>query len=336
MEILDSTAKKILFVVDDGNRLIGSLSDGDIRRWILKGGDLHAEAQIVAFENSLTVTKPYIVNDIKVLMRKQNIEFVPVLDEAGRIIEMLNYEHLFNGTIKSEAISKLRIPIVIMAGGKGTRLEPFTRVLPKPLIPIGDKTILEIIIEKFLAYGVHEFYLSVNYKAAIIKSYFDELKPNYHLNYIEEDIPLGTAGALYKIKDTLSSPILVTNCDILIDIDYSDLHKHHINEKNDITMVASVKQYHIPYGVCEIEPGGGLKEIREKPELNFLVNTGMYVVEPSVLQLIPNNEYYHITELMEKIISEGGKVGVYPISENSWVDTGEWDEYKKAIQKFSL
>jgi len=187
-----------------------------------------------------------------------------------------------------------------------------------------------------LEYQVECFYLSVNHKANIIKSYFEELNPEYNLEYLYEDKPLGTVGALKQLEGKIKDNLILTNCDIIIDTDYCDLYKHHIKNKNDITLVASVKHYNIPYGICKIENGGTLINIKEKPEYDFLVNTGMYVLNSDILQYIPKNEFFHITHLIEKIKKMGRKVGVYPISENSWVDTGEWAEYKKAVEKIRI
>jgi dTDP-glucose pyrophosphorylase len=331
MQTLEKNEKKILFVVNEKNQFQGTLMDGDIRRWILKGGDLQANVVDVAFHESYAVLQDYNLDEVKAQMKKMLIEFVPVLDKNQQIIEVLFYEHLFQHALKKHSFKKLDIPVVIMAGGKGTRLDPFTKILPKPLIPIGDKTVLEIIIDKFLPYAVNHFYLSVNYKSSIIKAYLNELQPDYAITYLEENTPLGTAGALFQLKGKIQQPVLVTNCDIMIDANYADLLEHHTRANNDITIVVSVKNYNIPYGICEIENGGELREIREKPEFSFLVNTGMYILSRKSLDLIPENEFFHITHLIERVKLAGGKVGIYPISENAWIDTGEWDEYKKAV-----
>ncbi len=335
MKQLDKTAEKILFVVDDNNKLIGSLTDGDIRRWILKDGDLIAEVSKVCFEGTFFVYADYDLNSVKKEILERKIVYVPVLNREKEIIEFIIWDNLFDGKIVRKPKEKLDIEVVIMAGGKGTRLDPFTKILPKPLIPIGDKSILEIIIEKFTDYQVNEFYVSVNHKAKIIKSYFEEIQPDYKINYLYEEKPLGTVGALKQLEDILSKEIILTNCDIIIDTDYSDLLKHHKEQNNDITIVASLKYYNIPYGICEIENGGKLLNIKEKPEYDFLINTGMYVVNPKVLSYIPENEFFHITHLIEKI-KKSHKIGIYPISENSWIDTGEWIEYKKAVEKMKL
>lgn len=335
MKLLDKTAEKILFVVEGNNKLIGSLSDGDIRRWILKDGDLNSTIDKVCFKNTYSVQAGYDLNLVKEEILKRKIVYVPVLNYQNEIIEFLVWDKLFEGKIIRKTKNKIDAEVVIMAGGKGTRLDPFTRILPKPLIPIGDKSILEIIIEKFTDYHHDRFFISVNHKAKIIKSYFEEIQPDYKLIFIEEDKPLGTIGSLKKLEGKVTKNILLTNCDIIIETDYSDLLKYHKENGNDITIVASLKHYNIPYGICEIENGGKLIDIKEKPEYDLLVNTGMYVLNPDVLKFIPENEFYHITHLIENIKSSR-KIGIYPTSENSWIDIGEWVEYKKAVNKFNL
>lgn len=335
LKLLDKTAEKILFVVDETNKLIGSLTDGDIRRWILKDGALNAQVENVCFKGTYFVESDYNLEIVKEEILKRKIVYVPVINKNREIIEFLVWDKLFDRKLLRKTIEKIDAEVVIMAGGKGTRLDPFTRILPKPLIPIGEKTILEIIIEKFTEYGLTEFFVSVNHKAKIIKSYFEEIQPEYKINYLHEEKPLGTIGALKQIEGKTDKEILLTNCDIIINADYVDLIKHHKEKKNDITIVASVKHYNIPYGVCEIANGGDLIEIKEKPEYDLLVNTGMYVLNPSVLKFIPENEFFHITHLIEKIKSTY-KIGIYPISENAWIDTGEWVEYKKVVEKLRL
>lgn len=333
---LDKNEEKILFIVEDENKLVGSLTDGDIRRWILKEGSINEKVSKICFKNTFSVAIDNDLEAVKEQILKLKITYVPVLDDDKRIVEFLVWDKLFDGKIKRKTKASLEIPVVIMAGGKGTRLDPFTKILPKPLIPIGDKTILEIIIDKFLNYHVNHFYISVNHKAKIIKSYFDELNPDYDLTYLYEDKPLGTVGALKQLQGQAEGDIILTNCDIIIDADYVDIFKNHIESNNDITVVASLKHYNIPYGICEIENGGTLTCIKEKPEYDFLVNTGMYIINSGLLKFIPENEFFHITHLIEAVQKLGKRIGVYPISENSWIDTGEWAEYKNAIEKFKL
>lgn len=330
---LEETERKTLFVVDDASRLVGTLTDGDIRRWILAEGSLDGRVENVCNRAPRVVVAGYDVEQVKKEMLEFRIGCIPVVNADKEIVEVLFWENLFSEGLTRKQLKPIELPVVIMAGGKGTRLDPFTKILPKPLIPLGDKTVIEIIIDSFVACGVDKFYISVNYKSKIIKSYFEELEPSYAIEYIHEDKPLGTAGSLRYLCGKIGSSLIVTNCDVIIKTDYHDLVEHHQAEGNDITLVASLKHYNIPYGVCMIENGGTLNRIHEKPEYNFLVNTGLYVLKPETLELIPENEFFHITHLIEKVQETGGKIGVYPISEKSWIDTGEWAEYKKALSQ---
>ena len=335
---LNKTAKKILFVVDKQNKLVGSLTDGDIRRWILNGGYVKAAVEDVCYKNTYCVNMDYKISHVKKEMKSKKIIYVPVLDDAKKIIEFLIYDSFFTEDIMIKPVKKLNVNVVIMAGGKGTRLDPFTKILPKTLIPVGEKTIIERIIEKFQNFGVNHFYLSINYKANIIKSYFEEIKPKYKISYIYENKPLGTIGALrhiteWKIKNR---EIILTNCDIIVEADYFDILKFHKKNRNDITVVASLKNFRIPYGVCKLDKNGLLLKMEEKPEYNFLVNTGMYVINLDMIKYIPREQMFHATELIESANKDGKRVGIYPVSEDAWIDIGEWDEYKKVINRLIL
>ena len=334
MRQLEDTAQKILFVIDDGGVLVGSLTDGDIRRWILAGGKLDDPIDNVCCGEPSRVGEGYDLATVRQLMIEQEIGCVPVVDDEDRVVDLLFWERVFTDGSEHKPPAPIDLPVVIMAGGKGTRLDPFTRVLPKPLIPLGDKTVIERIIDSFLRFGVSTFYLSVHNKSRIIKSYFEELDPSYSIEYIEEESPLGTAGSLRNLCGTVDGSLIVTNCDIILDTDYGELVEFHEAGHNDITIVGSLKNYHIPYGVCEIADGGELVKITEKPEYNFLVNTGMYVVRAETLCLIPEGEFFHMTHLIERAQETGGRVALFPVSDKAWIDTGEWTEYRKALQRF--
>ena len=206
--------------------------------------------------------------------------------------------------------------------------------MPKPLVPIHEKPIIEHIIEKFTDIGCSEFYLTVNYKGKILKAYFDELKPEYTVSFIDEKDPLGTAGSLQYLIGTFEKPFFVTNCDIIIKTDYTSLYEFHQKGEYDITLVASAKEYIIPYGTCELNGNGHLSHINEKPKYDFLINTGLYVLNPDVLNLIPKDKFYHITHLIEDAKNQGKKIGVFPVDDDDWIDIGQWAEYQKAIDKF--
>jgi len=166
----------------------------------------------------------------------------------------------------------------------------------------------------------------------LIRAYFEEKEPDYSIGFAEEDEPRGTAGSLKLLADKLNKPFFVSNCDIVIETDYADLYRFHMQNKHDITLVASAKQFNIPYGICELNGGGSLERIKEKPEYSFLVNTGLYVLNPDVLELIPDNQLFHITHLMDKVRENNGTIGVYPISEQAWIDVGQWAEYRKTLK----
>jgi dTDP-glucose pyrophosphorylase len=335
MRQMKQVGEKQLFVVDETGKLFGAISDGDIRKWILSEGSLEEKLIKVCNKKPITVGKDYNLNDVKKIMLDLKIEAIPVIIANQEIIDILVWDQIFRGDVKRQK-EKLEIPVVIMAGGRGSRLDPFTRILPKPLIPIGDKPILEIIIEKFREYGINDFYLSINHKSKMIKSYFEEMNERYNIKYIEEDMPLGTAGSLKLLPHQISGPFLVTNCDIIIDSDYSEIIKFHRESGYDMTIVVSYKHYVIPYGVCEIVNGGILREIKEKPEHDLLVNTGMYVINPKLIDLIPDRRFFNITDLIREVKDNGYKVGVFPISERSWIDIGQWEEYHKALKNMKV
>lgn len=336
---LDETADKVLFVVDSSAKLLGALTDGDIRRHILKGRSLEDDISEIYNKNPKFLRQnEYAQEKLKEIFLVHKITDVPILDENNIIVDIVTWDKAFSEETHetSKPRRRINVPVVIMAGGKGTRLDPFTKILPKPLIPIGDKPIIEVIMDKFHAFGMMDFYVTLNHKSKMIKAYFEEFKTKYKIKYIDEEKPLGTAGGLKYLPPEVAGVIFVTNSDIIIEGDYGKILKFHKDSKNEITIVASIKNYNIPYGVCEIENGGILQKIKEKPNLSFLVNTGMYVLNSDVLSTIPEGEFYHITQLIEDIKCSGKRVGVFPISENAWMDVGEWEKYKETLEKFKL
>lgn len=336
MKKLDDSHRKILFVVQEDHILYGTLTDGDIRRWILAGKSLDEPVGSVCNLSPLSTGPRYEADSVKRMMIEHKIQALPVIDEKKQIQEILFWDAIFDDGTHFKRRGKLDIPVVIMAGGAGTRLDPFTRILPKPLIPIGDRTIIEIIIDNFRDYGIEEYYITLFNKAKLIKAYFEEIDLPYKLNYLEEKKPLGTVGVLSEIKNIIQDSIILTNCDTLITCDYKDLIDFHNKNKFDITLVGSMINYKIPYGICEIASEGKLINLTEKPEYSYLISTGMYALRNTALKLIPENEHFHVTDLISKVRDAGGNVGVYPISEKSWLDTGEWKEYKKTLEQLGI
>lgn len=330
---MDETGKRVLFVVDGYNTILGIITDGDIRRWILKGETLNKKTTEVMNKNPILLKEGFSTSEARELMLSNQIECLPIVDNTMRVISALWWMELFDSRFNGHKI--IDIPAVIMAGGEGSRLLPFTNILPKPLIPIGEKPIIELIMDKFAEQGCRDFYVSVNYKSDIVKAYLNDRANGYNIRYIKEEKPLGTIGSLYMLKDTMKSAFFVVNCDIFIEADYSDIIKFHRDSKNKITLVVSMKHYTIPYGICEIKDGGILKGINEKPEYDYLVNTGFYIMENEVLNDIPE-DFYNMTDLIDKYIKKDKKVGVYPVSDKSWLDIGELQELQKTLKKFNI
>ena len=333
MRRIDENAKGIIYIVDENNCLIGALSDGDIRRWIIKTGDLKSP-----ISNAMNDYVSYVMNNCVYeamnIMNEKKITSVPVVDSRKKVVDIvfLNGDNIAN--CSSDAL--VHVPVIVMAGGKGTRLYPYTKILPKPLIPIGEIPILERILNRFHDFGANKFYLTVNYKKEMIRSYFNELKPNYAIEYVEEDTPLGTAGSIRLIQKKFDAPVIVTNCDILIQADYGKILDYHKESKNDMTIVSSLKNITIPYGVITAEEQGRVVTMEEKPTMSHFINTGMYIVNPEHLDKIPNNTVFHMTHLAEKLLEEKMQVGMYPISENSYLDMGQFEEMKRMEEHLNL
>lgn len=317
-------------IVDNNENIIGVITDGDFRRAILSGISLEENILKIVNKNFKYVIEGTPEEKIFEIFQNSQITQLPVLKDK-KIVNIL-FKKDYQAKYNQSNYPKLHVPVVIMAGGKGTRLAPFTDILPKPLIPIGNKTIIETIIDEYSNYGINDFYISVNYKAKLIKAFFEEEEEKkYNIIFINETIPLGTAGALRLIEKEISDEFFVSNCDIIIKDNYANIYDFHKKGQFDITLVASMQHHIIPYGVCKLDGLGVLTEIIEKPEYDFLVNTGMYILNKKVLSFIPKDTFYHITHLIEDVKKSGGKIGVYPVSEKSWIDIGQWEEYNKAL-----
>lgn len=327
---MDEKKHKLLLVLDNG-MFYSLLSIGDIQRAIISNVSLDEPVYSILRAEVRVANVTDDIEQIKAHMKERRNDFMPIIDDKRNVVDVIFWEDLFDS--KHKAISQLKLPVVIMAGGKGSRLRPLTNVLPKPLIPIGDQTIIEDIMARFSDSGCNNFYISVNYKAEIIKQYFNtNQNPLYTLNYFQEEKPLGTGGSLHLLKDKIDTTFFVSNCDIIIDEDYAEILNYHRQNGNEITVVAAIKNYTIPYGTLETGNSGSLQAIQEKPNVTFKINTGMYILEPHLIDEIPENVFYHITSLIEKLIVEDRKVGVFPINEGSWTDIGNWDEYLKYVK----
>lgn len=332
LKMMDKKHMRLLIVQDNG-RYISLLSIGDIQRAILAAVPMDTSVESI-LRKRVNVAHPLDSKDALIASMKENrIEFMPIVDDDNQLVDVIFWNELFSNNPPLQEMRNFNLPVVIMAGGQGTRLRPLTHVLPKPLIPIGKQTMIEDIMDRFVAYGCHQFYVSVNYKADFIRQYFyNIIQSNCKIEFFQEDKPLGTAGSLYLLRDKIDSTFIVSNCDCIIDEDYSSILRYHQENLNEITVVSAIKNYSIPYGTLETGENGILKSIQEKPEYTMKINTGMYILEPHLLKEIPAGQFYHITYLIDKLIKDGRKVGVFPISGGSWIDIGNWDEYLNYIK----
>ena len=330
MKRMDETSKKVLFVVKDG-KLVAAISDGDVRRAILAGKQLSEKIEDIANYKPKYILEGEDVDPSK-YMKKKSVEAVPIVDENKKILSI----HFWNDVVVKRRRSKLTTPVVIMAGGKGTRLYPYTKILPKPLIPIGELPVAEIIMDRFHKFGCKEFFMIVNHKKNMIKSYFSDISKSYSIDYVDEDIPLGTGGGIGLLKGKVSETFILSNCDIIIEENFVDIYKHHVKENNMITMICSLKNFSIPYGVVEFGEGGSIKAMKEKPSMSFFTNTGCYIVEPQVIDMIGENEEIGFPDIIQRCKDHGYNVGVYPINENAWMDMGQLDELKKMQDRLSV
>ena len=328
---MDLLRRKLLIVVEK-DRFKSLLSIGDIQRAIIKGIDLNSEINGILRAQIAIADENDPADVIKDKMLRGRTEYMPVLSRDGSLVKVVFWEDVFSSDITIKKNS-LGLPVIIMAGGIGSRLRPLTNVLPKALIPIGEKSIIEQIMDSFLDYECREYYLSINHKAEMIKYYFESLKDHYgSVHYVEETEFLGTAGSIGLLKDKISQTFFVSNCDILVDQDYNEVLDYHRSEANEITVVAAMLNIKVPYGVLNTDSNGHLVSVSEKPELYYKINTGLYVLEPSIFDAIPQNEVYHITDLIQKLIAQKRRVGVFPVSEKSWTDMGNWDEFLAKIK----
>ena len=321
MQKIDKNASGILFIVNDEGRLKACITDGDIRRFLLSGGKMNASVLDAANHSPKTAKNEM---EAKSFYHKRNYIIIPIVDEEGIITGLYDGDGY---DIKKR--NHLNIPVVINAGGKGTRLDPFTRVLPKPLIPVGEIPIIEHIMNEYQSYNCNEFHIIVNYKHELLKAYFLENENKYDINWYLEKKPLGTGGGLSLLKGKFNDTFFFANCDALITANYESMIKFHKENKNVITMVCAYKNINIPYGVVEMGINGKIEKMKEKPLMSFLTNAGMYIAEPEVVNDLEDDVFIDFPDIIEKERQNGKKVAVFPISENDWMDMGQLPELEK-------
>lgn len=327
MKIIDETSLQFAVVVDQNKRLLGTVTDGDVRRGLLKGLSLETTISNVMNELPVYATVDQHPFYYKEMMKRLKLKQLPIVDSEMQIQNILFADDLDKKT-------QMNNTVVLMAGGLGTRLRPLTDHIPKPMLKIGKKPILETIIDSFKALGFTDFILSVNYKKEIIKEYFqDGTHLGVNISYIEETKRLGTAGALSLLLEKPKHPFFVMNGDLLTKVNYEQLLNFHSETNSMATMCVREYEYQIPYGVLETK-NHRLLSIEEKPVHKSFVNAGIYVLSPEVLKLIPQNELYNMTDLFEKMINKQKEVSVFPLREY-WLDIGQMVDYEKAKYEFN-
>lgn len=325
MRRIDANAGGVLFLVDGEGHVKGCLTDGDVRRFLLSGGGLDAPAMRAANPN------PRIARDMEqahALYHRKNYVAIPIVDDAGRIVD------IYAG-VQERPRPALNVPVVINAGGKGTRLDPFTRVLPKPLIPVGELPIIEHIMRQFQSYACEDFRIIVNYKRQLMKAYFAESENRYRISWHDEERPLGTGGGLRLLRGQLDGTFFFTNCDNLLTANYASMLEFHRAHKNAVTMICAWKNFNIPYGVVDMGVNGRIEAMREKPVMSFLTNTGIYIVEPEVIEDIGDDEAIGFPDVVAREIQKGRNVAAFPVGEREWMDMGQLTELEKMRKRLS-
>lgn len=331
IEKMEREQIKAVVIVDEEKKVAGLFSNGDMRTFFLRGGSLSANiCEAMNREPALFRSE----EQIKEERRGKTRVIYPIVDENRRIIDVLDYD---NSNYHEKVNDSLKdIPLVIMAGGKGTRLYPYTKILPKPLIPIGDMTITERIIHSFQRYGCNKVIMVLNHKANMIKAYMSELDKDYQVDFVEEKEFLGTAGGLKLVQGKVKTTFFLSNCDILVNADLECIYKTHKAKGNKITFVCSMKDVVIPYGVVETDRDGMITRMKEKPGFSFLINTGLYMIEPEVIEDIEEGQYIHFPDLAQSYLERGEKVGVFPISERAWMDMGQFSGMEDMIKNLEV
>lgn len=320
---------RTVLVVDKKHKLLGSLSEGDIQKALVKNKKLSSSVYKIYNSNPKKLNENNInKNLISKIFLEGQYGLLPVVNKRGVVKKVITWNEIFNYT-KNKIVE---IDVIIMAGGKGLRLLPLTQVLPKPLVPINGKPMLEHILDNFKNFKFKNVYLILNHQANLIKSYFQNYDKNISLQYFKEPEPLGTIGGIKSINTNISENFLLTNCDTLFRIDFNKLIDFHKKNKNLITVLVSKNQLRYPYGLCKIK-NGKLFSILEKPKFNFICNAGLYVMNKKVLKLIPKKKF-DTTDLLKKCLKLNYNIGVFEISNSSWTDLGQLSDFKKAAGKF--
>ncbi len=310
----------VLFVVDEENRMVGSLTDGDIRRALISGASLNGRISLVMHRNFRYIAKNDIDNVLLIKeLKAKKITLIPVLDDGNHIVDTIDLQK-----------NKTRLPIdaVLMAGGKGERLRPLTEKTPKPLLPVGDKCIIDHNVDRLVSYGVQHISVTVNYLKEQLEEHYTEPRNGIKINTCREPKYLGTIGSIKFVEKFYNDTVLVMNSDLFTNIDYEDFYLHFKQHDAEMSVAAVPYDVSIPYGILDLE-GRNIKGLLEKPKYNYYANAGIYLIKKSALAEIPEDTFFNATDLVEKLIAEGKKVIRYPLN-GTWIDIGNPQEYQKA------
>ena len=310
----------VLFVLDENERMVGTLTDGDARRALIAGASVDDAVEKV-MHRSFNYMRADDINDVKEIKRQKELQMklVPVLDKEMRIVEIINLDKFQ---------TRLPIDAVLMAGGKGERLRPLTEKTPKPLLPVGGKAIIDHNIDRLISYGVKNISVTVNYLGEQLVEHFAEPRGEVYVRAVREPKFLGTIGSIRFVKEFKNETVLVMNSDLFTNINYEDFYLHFKEHNADMSVAAVPYTISVPYGIFDLD-GREIQGLIEKPTYNYYANAGIYLIKRSALDEIPNDTFFNATDLIEKLIGEGKKVIRFPLN-GTWIDIGNPQEYQKA------
>ena len=327
LQTINNGGLQIAIVVDENDSLVGTVTDGDIRRGLLNGLDLNSNINLIVHKSPSIANVGDTKESILKIALAKKLHKIPLIDELGKLVGIEDIEDIIKPVSKTNKV-------ILMVGGLGTRLRPLTQDTPKPMLKVGNKPILQTIVEKFAEYGFVNITMCVNFNADIIKNYFGDGKEfGVNIDYILEQKRMGTAGALSLLKERPSEPFFVMNGDLLTNVNFEHIFNYHTLNKATATMCVREYDYEVPYGVVKMNDNK-IVEISEKPVQKFFVSAGIYMLSPEILDLIPQNEFYDMPTLFEKAISKGKNVISFPIHEY-WIDIGRLEEYQKANEEYA-
>lgn len=324
LNVLNNGGIQALLVVGTKKEFKGIVTDGDIRRHLLKDGDLNALIEsVIKKESTISLTDDD--NELKGIFKRKKINHIPILNKKNQIVSLAMRTDFNNKNYENTNSS-----IVVMAGGKGSRLAPLTNIIPKPLIPIGYSTIVEKIFDSFVNQGFNNFKLIINYKKELIRSYFNELEHLYNLEFLEESKFLGTIGGIKEFSDKLTDNFVVTNCDVVTDINYHNFFEHHTKKDAYLSILGFEKSSKVPYGVLRLDKESNVEGLQEKPKQTHTIMTGIYIINKRALDYIPSDVEFGMDELIETLIANNKAVTSFVIKDG-WYDMGQFSEYKKLL-----